>query len=293
VEYYVRELSRLGGPKVSEHQLRRAAAAQVRLLGYEGMKLEGSERRHWLVALDLNVLKNISPNASGQTWANAAAKAIHSPETLQKADAQAWRSFIGTNVPANLVIGIVQVASLGKLMADYTNAMGHEAKDATRRLIAGIVAFAGTLGELAGAALEKMAQRSLSNMRGGLTRVGAMLKVGGKRLGVIAAFVTGALDWMQYEKESANGNKGLARLYFASSILGGVLAIAFLTVKFIPLLIVFVLVAAFVLVTYLIEKNKDNKLQEWLARCYFNMSPPQRYSDFEIEQKELDLALKG
>jgi len=42
-----------------------------------------------------------------------------------------------------------------------------------------------------------------------------------------------------------------------------------------------------------IEKNKDNKLQEWLARCHFNMDATLRYLDFEFEQKQLELALKG
>lgn len=292
VEYYVRELAKLGGPRVTSHQLRRATAAQVRLLGYEGLKLEGSDRRTWLVALDRNVLRDIPSRPSGQAWANAAAKAIHSPETLQRLDAQSWRNFIASDVRGGIAVGILQVANVTKLVSDYTNAMSHEAVEAKRRLWTGLTAMAGTIGELSGIAVERLALRSLNNARG-IRLFGFAIRIGGRVIGASAGFIVGALDFHKGLEEYRKKNKGLAFLSFGSAFLGGVLTIAFLAVKFVPILVIVALVAVFVLLTYLVEKNKDNKLQEWLARCYFNTDLTQRYPDLEVEQNQLELALKG
>ena len=47
------------------------------------------------------------------------------------------------------------------------------------------------------------------------------------------------------------------------------------------------------LITVLIELNKDNPLQDWLKRCRFGKQLAQRYPNFDIEQRELKLALGG
>ncbi|MCD7099527.1 hypothetical protein [Stenotrophomonas sp. MMGLT7] len=55
-----------------------------------------------------------------------------------------------------------------------------------------------------------------------------------------------------------------------------------------------VLVALVVVIAVFIGIFKDNKLQDWMERCYFGKFPARdRYSDSEKELKELDLALEG
>lgn len=48
---------------------------------------------------------------------------------------------------------------------------------------------------------------------------------------------------------------------------------------------------AFIVITVLIEKEKDNKIQEWLARCHFGLNAD-KYASAEVEQKQLDLAFQ-
>jgi hypothetical protein len=44
-------------------------------------------------------------------------------------------------------------------------------------------------------------------------------------------------------------------------------------------------------VTLLIELFKDNKLQDWLERCYWGKGPAARYESIEQELAELKKAL--
>lgn len=48
---------------------------------------------------------------------------------------------------------------------------------------------------------------------------------------------------------------------------------------------------AFYGVTILIEKDKDKKIQEWLARCHFGLNSD-KYATAEFEQKQLDRAFQ-
>jgi len=55
-----------------------------------------------------------------------------------------------------------------------------------------------------------------------------------------------------------------------------------------------VLVVLVIVVAVLIEIFKDNKLQDWMERCYFGkFDKLERYQNPGIELKELDLALSG
>jgi hypothetical protein len=97
---------------------------------------------------------------------------------------------------------------------------------------------------------------------------------------------------MKFSDEYKKGDTGLAFAYFSASILGGGLAFAFFFSIFLgPIgwLIVGIALLALLLITLFIEKNKDNKLQEWLARCHFG-SDADKYPDVETEQAQLKLA---
>ena len=53
-----------------------------------------------------------------------------------------------------------------------------------------------------------------------------------------------------------------------------------------------VLVVLVIVIAVLIEIFKDNKVQDWLERCYFGKSKEdERYRDPEVEVYELELAL--
>ena len=47
---------------------------------------------------------------------------------------------------------------------------------------------------------------------------------------------------------------------------------------------------AFLLVTFFIEANKDNKLQDWLSRCHFGLGS-EKYDSAELQVEQYKLAL--
>ena len=101
-------------------------------------------------------------------------------------------------------------------------------------------------------------------------------------------------DYLRSDEEKAKGNKGLSDLYFASSFLGIGLGGLLLFTNFLGpagWIIAACLCIAFIVVTILIENEKDNKIQEWLARCHFGLNHD-KYATTEIEQKELDCAFQ-
>jgi hypothetical protein len=195
-----------------------------------------------------------------------------------------------------MIAGLLQVWNLTKTTSDYAGAMAHEREDATRRLYAGVMAVGGTLMELGGLALEKMGVRMFRNAPGlGSIKPATLMKVGGKALGIVGSIYVGIADFYRHKEEEQRGNQGLADLYYDSAILGSVaLPIGILLLgKLGPLgwVVVFGLLVAFIIVTIRIEKEKDNKLQEWLSRCYFGAAPD-KYPDAAFEQQQLELVFK-
>lgn len=296
VQKYVKMIGRLEpNLRANKNQLQKAVAAQVRLMEIEGLKMNVPEKRQWFVILGKNVVKGVSPQASGQAWANEIAKAIRSPEQLDKIDQMAWKRMIGGEMRIGILAGLLQIWNMTKTAADYNNAMSHEMPDAGRRFYAGCAAIAGTFTELTGITLERLAPKVLKNAQGlWASRIPTALKVVGKGLGFVGAVVVGVADFLRGSEEYQKGNKGLAALYYLSSGLGVVLGGLLLymgSLGPVGWIIAACVCIAFIVVTVLIEKEKDNKIQEWLARCHFGMNAD-RYASAEMEQKHLDLAFQ-
>ena len=85
----------------------------------------------------------------------------------------------------------------------------------------------------------------------------------------------------------------MAALYFASAGLGlGAATLLLLTGMFAwagPLALV--LIALLIGIAVLIELFKDNKVQEWLKRCWWGNGPDAKYPDLESELAEIEKAL--
>ena len=296
VQKYVEMIGQLEpNLRANKNQLQKAIAAQVRLMEIEGLEMNLPEKRRWFVILDKNVIKGVPAQASGQAWANEIAKAIRAPEQLDKIDQMAWKRMIGGEVRVGILAGLLQVWNMTKTAADYSNAMSHEKPDAGRRFYAGCAAIAGTFTEQAGIALERLAPRMLKNAQGlWATRIPTALKVVGKGLGFVGAVVVGVADFLRGIEERRKGNSALAGLYFWSGALGIGLGVLLLAMNFLgPIgwIIAACVCIAFIVVTVLIEKEKDNKIQEWLARCHFGLNVD-KYATAAVEQKQLDLAFQ-
>lgn len=296
VQKYVEAVGQLEpNLRANKNQLQKAVAAQVRLMEIEGLKMNVPETRRWFIILDKNVVKGVPAQASGQAWANEIAKAIRAPDQLDKIDQAAWKRMIGGEMRIGILAGLLQIWNMTKTAADYTNAMSHERPDAGRRFYAGCAAIGGTFTEQAGLALERLAPQMLKNAQGlWATGVPTALKVVGRGLGFVGAVAVGVADFFRSGEEEAKGNFGLAGLYFWSGVLGiglGFLLLVMNSIGPIGWIITACVCIAFIVVTVLIEKEKDNKIQEWLARCHFGLNAD-KYASAEVEQKQLDLALQ-
>ncbi len=279
--------------KVSHNEMGKALAAQMRLMEIEGLPMDKSDERRWLVVLDRNSARTAA--GSGKTGAALAAelaKSLSKADELPRLKAQAFKAGVtGKTFDAGgtFVIGLVQSYNIVKLVSDYQNRMKHEGNEPLARLATAGFAVLGSFGEASGVALQRMQEAGrLRNAPGRfVSAVPKMLETAGKRLGLITGLVVAGMDWMKADEEQSKGDLGLARAYRGSAILGGGLAIVFFVSGSIPLvgwIIVGVAVIALLLTTLWIEKNKDNKVQDWLARCHFGAQPEYKTEAEHAEQ---------
>lgn len=279
--------------KVSHNEMGKALAAQMRLMEIEGLPMDKSDERRWLVVLDRNSARTAA--GSGKTGAALAAelaKSLSKADELPRLKAQVFKAGVtGKTFDAGgtFVIGLVQSYNIVKLVSDYQNRMKHEGNEPLARLATAGFAVLGSFGEASGVALQRMQEAGrLRNAPGRfVSAVPKMLETAGKRLGLITGLVVAGMDWMKADEEQSKGDLGLARAYRGSAILGGGLAIVFFVSGSIPLvgwIIVGVAVIALLLTTLWIEKNKDNKVQDWLARCHFGAQPEYKTEAEHAEQ---------
>ena len=264
--------------KVSHNEMGKAVAAQLRLMEIEGLPMNKSDKRRWLVVLDKSAGRSAAAKGLvGDALARELAKSMHGVDKLPGLKAGAFRAGVAGNAfgaGGNVVIVLVQAYNFTQLVSDYTQAMSHDKTEVRNRLIVVGLAIVGTFGEASGLALQAMGGAQLANAVGlGAFRVADVLKVGGKRLGFGAGLLVAGMDLMKAAEEDKNGNSsGLAGAYYWSAGLGAGLAIAFFisgSIPFIGWLIVGLAVIALLLVTLYIETHKDNPLQEWLMRSHF------------------------
>lgn len=283
--------------KVSHNQMGKALAAQMRLMEIEGLPMDKTDKRQWLVVLDRNAARTAA--GSGKTGAALAAelaKSLSKADDLPRLKAQAFKAGVtGKTFDAGgtFVIGLVQSYNIVKLVSDYQNQMKHEGNEPLARLATAGFAVLGSFGEASGLALQRMQEAGrLRNAMGlSLSKIGERLVTFGKRLGLITGLVVAGMDWMKADEEQSKGDVGLARAYRGVAVLGGGLAVAFFysfALGPVGWLIVGVALIALLVMTLWIEKNKDNKVQEWLARCHFGAKP--EYKTEAEHVKELERA---
>lgn len=279
--------------KVSHNQMGKAVAAQMRLMEIEGLPMDKTDKRQWLVVLDRNAARTAAGNGkTGAALAAELANNLSKVEDLPRLKAQAFKAGVaGTAFDAggNFVIGLVQSYNIVKLVSDYQNQMKHEGQEPLARLATAGFAVLGSFGEASGLALQRMQEAGrLRNAMGlSMSKIGERLVTFGKRLGLITGLVVAGMDWMKADEEQSKGDVGLARAYRGVAVLGGGLAVAFFyssALGPVGWLIVGVAVIALLVVTLWIEKNKDNKVQEWLARCHFGAQPEYKTEAEHAEQ---------
>lgn len=165
--------------------------------------------------------------------------------------------------------------------------MAHEHQEARWRLRAGVAAIAGTITELVGIGLGKVAV-VVPKLGRGFGFLPPALQRGGRALGLGGALVIAVWDYKQMVANYEEKNFGVFWAYGASVVLGAGVAIA-LVMGWTGVGVV--LVALLMAVAVLIEYVKDNKVQDWLERCTWGKL--ERYPDAETEMRQLRLAVAG
>ncbi|QOY95472.1 hypothetical protein IM543_06310 [Massilia sp. UMI-21] len=293
LEYLVRQLLQSNANQISEPQMKRAVKAELKRLQIHGVRLEGEAKKKWIVVADKDLIKSMPANLTPQEQANWIAKSMGTVEALENTNLVRWRSVVNANAP-KVVMAIVQLICFTKVWEDEKKSLSNEKKDAVGRLHAGIAAMLSTSAEIIGGVMKSRAGLGL-RFGQGIAKAGGVFHLGGKVGGICAGLYLAVLDGFKAYGALSENQVGLAWLYGASSAIGIGLALALsfpaiLGVAAIPV-IGFLFVLAIV-VGLLIDRIKDNPIQDWLERCPWGLLESQHYADMETEQSQLIQALK-
>jgi hypothetical protein len=287
----IRELVRASGQTLSANQMKSAVAAELKRQQVHGVPMEGTNKRRWVMLADVEMIRRAPANLNMKQRAAWLAQSIKTVEAVDALNLSRWRTVINSNVRFGIVAGILQAASLTKLVADEEKSLANDNFDAKSRLYAGITAFAATTSEVMGHALRGRVALGMRFGQGLASTSGKLLRLGGRWAGVLAGLVVAGLDARKAYIEAQENASGLViGAYVGSAVVGFALSAALLLGASIP--IIGLLVLLLIGIGILIEYIKDNPVQDWLERCPWGSLPAQRYSDMATEQAQLAQALK-
>ncbi len=294
-------------PTAKETQaLRRAIDIEMRKAQIYGMP-EGSQGKfRYLLVADPKVVEDFPGMGKDMTPRKFAEKAVLTSDDHMRLTQQRWRQLLPGAAGLGIVTGILQFVALGKLADDLDKSMVHERTENQWRYRAGVAGFAGVLSETFGKWSESAAKSGnrllvkLENVMGGF------LRGVGKVVGLAAGVVMALWDLVRGGQEYSEGNMGVGVLYILSGIGTIGAAVAFTAWGSTTLAsalglsaaamtgIGIVLVVLVIVIAVLIEIFKDNKIQDWLERCYYGNLDSNYYNkNPALEMEELKLALEG
>lgn len=288
-------------PKLADlPSLNRAIDIQMRKARIYGTPVAGTGHHRYLLMADPKVIEDFpGVDATGRpTGRRFAEQAILTEDDRTRLTRLRWQKLLPGAAGLGVVTGILQVVALGKLAKDVDQSMAHESNENSWRYRAGIAALAGTLAETTGKWSESAAAAGSRLARVIEQYVGKALRLIGKGIGIGAGVVMVVWDTSRGVQEIEEGN-AVGWLYFGSAVTSFGAVVAFSTLG--PLLfgaaatgVGIVLVVLVIVIAVLIEVFKDNKMQDWLKRCYFGaFAPDDRYQDSELEMRELRIAAAG
>lgn len=296
----IRELIRSSGQVVNQRQMERAVSAELKRLAIAGDKLDGTEKKRFLLMVDPEQVRAMPKGLTAEQRAQWLASTIKTPEQVEELNLSGWRLKVGNptkemvagSIPyiAGLVGALLQYNAMQKLIEDEGKAMNYEKTEAQQRLWAGQAALAGTITEMAGMSLEKIAGVVPKFAHQWTSLGGRLFTVLGKAAGICGALVMAAWDIKQGEAYRKEKRFGIAAAFYTSAVLGvGAAAALLLGATGVGLILVALLIAVAVVLEYI----KDNKVQGWLERCLWGKGPGTRYETIEEEMAQLRVATAG
>ncbi|MFC3552431.1 T6SS effector BTH_I2691 family protein [Lysobacter cavernae] len=283
----------------SVRDVERAIDLEMRRANIRGVPLNAKGRFRYLILADKQVVADFPQSLPNATPRKLAEASILSQAEYQQKTQLRWKKLMPANVRLGVVAGLFQTVALTKLAKDVDQGMQHERKENQWRFTAGTLALAGTLAEMTGNWMESASgagNRSAVYLN---KLMGKFVRFAGKALGLVAGAIMAVWDGMRAGQEWREGNEGVAVLYALSAFAGIGAVVAFSTwggalLGAAATGVGLILVAVAILIAVLIEVFKDDKLQDWIERCYFGkFDASDRYRDAEVEMKELKIAMEG
>ncbi|MDI1258280.1 T6SS effector BTH_I2691 family protein [Aquabacterium sp.] len=291
----IRELLKGNGQATNPRKMEQAVANEMRRLELSGEKLEGTDKKRFLLMVDPEQLRGMPEGLPAQERAKWVASRIRTPQQVEELNLSAWRGKIGDptrnvlkgsiGIVVTMVCALIQYNVAQKLMEDDGKAMAQEKAETHQRLRAGQVALAGTITELVGTGLGKVVV-VIPRFGPGLAKAAEWIALGGRVLGLCSALVMAGWDLLQARENYRKGHPGIALAYVGSAILGGLVA-AVLWFGWTG--IGLILIGLLMVVACIIEYVKNNKLQDWLERCLWGRGS-ERYKTLEEEMAQLKAA---
>lgn len=285
--------------QVSQSAMRKWLLGQADALG---LKLDGDRLQQNANAANVSktVLKSAPPSDSAvyayQLDTDALVKAGELDASEVKAirlpGVETTRKWLDSSREFNLgiVTTIFQMATLTFAFKDLSGSDQFNKGENSLKFAGAGVSVLGNIIETASETIKNVPEHPLSSFLmkqwSGVEHVAEKGATFGRGIGAVAGLVLAGYDLIFNAREAwDNGEKTLARLYVASGILGGYLAVAsFFSLPFFwPVLI------AAILIGIAIAFYKASEIKDWISRCRF--SKGEHYHSLDDELKAFNSAM--
>lgn len=279
---------------VNGERLRTYVSKELRRLRIDGLSMEGSEMKQFLVLIDLdkvNELKALPPKARSI----ALSKLLRTVGDVEAEQFSNWQSAVqrgmnkaGQGMPFTLgvVSGILQSIAIWKTADFKGKTLTADQNEALSRFRSGILALCGTiLGVIETGIRQFNLFGSPASQLSVLSsaKFSHWINIGSRALGVVAGVITVYYDYCHLIDESKKGHTGLAWAYGLSAVSGlWLIAAIAATIPVIGTVIATVILIGTAI--YLAIFNQDN-IQKWLEQCLWRRIPVNNRETLEEQQE--------
>lgn len=288
-KYLTKMLIQQHGRPLNENRLGQLVRSELRRREIHGVQQDGTVKRRWVINIDEETVNRMPSNLKPKQSEKYLLRSMMTVEEVEALNLCRWRKVISVDVRRGAVAGILQVASLMKLLSDEEKSLAHDKHDARWRRQAGVAAVSATASEAFGNVIAGRAGLGMKFGQG-IAVTGSVVRQIGSKAGILAGLVMAGLDFNKAHSEYKEGaDAAVVGAYLGSGLAGAVLTLALVSAWALPVIGVLLLLA--IGLGILIEYLKDNPIQDWLERCPWGKLKNQRYPDFATEQAQLQLAL--
>lgn len=287
----IRSLSAEAGHDVpSRRALYDPVELELRRLEVHGLPMEGTTSKSFLVLVDPAHLSSMPAGLTKAQRTAWLARSLRLPNNyaLMRLPG-AWKGIINTDVRVGAASSVLDIVLLIKLWSDSDDSMNHKVGDTWGRILGGVVGVAGGIIELVSKVAKARVTFGLQFGRALDASLAKLLESVGRRATAVGGVIIAVLDLNQARLEFSEGNVIVGGLYVLSAAVGLLMVWAVyvgMTGWGIVIAIVMFVIAG------LIAWLADDKIQDWLERCYWGSLSDERYGDVEEEMEELKLATK-